>query len=131
MPQYSKQSTEKLATCDLRLVEVFMEAIKHFDHTILEGHRDEATQNRYFAEGKSQKKWPNGEHNKLPSLAIDAAPVPIDWKDRERFTYFAGLIKGIATMKGIKIRWGGDWDQDTQVNDNDFDDLVHFEIKDA
>ena len=30
-------------------------------------------------------------------------------------------------MMGIKIRWGGDWDSDTQVNDNKFDDLVHFE----
>jgi hypothetical protein len=30
---------------------------------------------------------------------------------------------------GIKIRWGGDWDMDTETKDNNFDDLVHFEIK--
>ena len=30
---------------------------------------------------------------------------------------------------GLKIRWGGDWDMDTQVKDNNFDDLPHFEIK--
>jgi len=26
------------------------------------------------------------------------------------------------------LRWGGDWDRDTQVDDNNFDDLVHFEL---
>lgn len=30
---------------------------------------------------------------------------------------------------GVTLRWGGDWDSDTEVNDNSFDDLVHFEIK--
>ena len=31
-------------------------------------------------------------------------------------------------MTGVEIRWGGDWDSDTQVKDNKFDDLVHFEL---
>jgi len=30
---------------------------------------------------------------------------------------------------GLKIRWGGDWDMDTQTKDNKFDDLVHFELR--
>jgi hypothetical protein len=30
----------------------------------------------------------------------------------------------------IPLRWGGDWDSDTEVNDNGFDDLVHFELED-
>jgi len=51
--------------------------------------------------------------------------------DRERFTYFAGYVVGIAYQMGLKIRWGGDWDMDTQVKDNNFDDLPHFEIRDA
>jgi len=29
---------------------------------------------------------------------------------------------------GVTLRWGGDWDRDTEVQDNSFDDLVHFEI---
>ena len=32
-------------------------------------------------------------------------------------------------MASLKIRWGGDWDMDTQTKDNKFDDLVHFELK--
>ena len=30
---------------------------------------------------------------------------------------------------GIDLIWGGDWDGDTDLNDNNFDDLVHFELK--
>ena len=64
----------------------------------------------------------------MPSLAIDAAPSPIDWNDRERFFYFAGVVKGVAEEMGIKIRWGGDWDGDNDFDDQTFDDLVHFEL---
>ena len=73
--------------------------------------------------------FPNGKHNSSPSLAVDCIPYPLDWSDRERMTYFAGFVKGIATMMGYPIRWGGDWDGDTILSDNNFDDLVHFEIK--
>jgi hypothetical protein len=31
-------------------------------------------------------------------------------------------------MPTLKLRWGGDWDMDTEVKDNKFDDLVHFEL---
>ena len=29
---------------------------------------------------------------------------------------------------GIDLIWGGDWDGDTDLKDNAFDDLVHFEL---
>ena len=29
----------------------------------------------------------------------------------------------------INLRWGGDWNQDFQVNDNKFDDFPHFEVR--
>ena len=54
---------------------------------------------------------------------------PIDWEDRERFSYFAGFVKGVAWRLNIRVRWGGDWDGDTELSDNNFDDLVHFELK--
>jgi peptidoglycan LD-endopeptidase CwlK len=28
----------------------------------------------------------------------------------------------------VTLRWGGDWSMDFEVRDNQFDDLVHFEI---
>jgi len=129
MPSFSQTSKDKLATCDARLQRVFTEVIKHFDCTILEGHRGEEAQNLAFATGKSQKQWPNGNHNSMPSKAVDVTPYPVDWTDRERMTLFAGFVMGIAQGMGIDIRWGGDWNENTKVKDNSFDDLPHFEVK--
>lgn len=81
-----------------------------------------------FELGRSKLKWPKGKHNKRPAEATDAAPYPIDWEDRERFIMFGGYVLGIAFELNIGLRWGGDWDRDTQVKDNRFDDLVHFEL---
>tara|TARA_R100000908_G_C3738178_1_gene135402 strand:- start:348 stop:743 length:396 start_codon:yes stop_codon:yes gene_type:complete len=131
MPRFSKKSLSKLETCDKRLQDLFLRVVKKFDCTIIEGHRSKDRQNKLFDEGKSKLKYPKGKHNATPSKAVDVAPYPIDWNDRERFTYFAGYVVGIAYQMGLKIRWGGDWDMDTQVKDNNFDDLPHFEIRDV
>tara|TARA_R110002020_G_scaffold212480_4_gene419122 strand:- start:17478 stop:17867 length:390 start_codon:yes stop_codon:yes gene_type:complete len=128
MPKFGRRSREALATCDEKLQQVFNEVIKHIDCSILEGHRDESKQNKYFQDGKTKVKYPNGRHNSNPSRAVDVTPYPVDWADRERQTLFAGYVMGMARSMGIGIRWGGDWDKDFQVNDNKFDDFPHFEL---
>ena len=40
------------------------------------------------------------------------------------------MIRGIAHSLGIKIRVGADWDSDGKIRDQEFDDLVHFELLD-
>ena len=129
MPYFGRTSKKRLKTCDEDLIYLFEEVVKYFDCSVLEGHRGKRLQNKYFKEGKSKLKFPDGNHNKKPSKAIDVAPYPIDWDDRERMTYFAGFVKGMASALGIPIRWGGDWNSDTQVKDNNFDDLPHFELR--
>lgn len=128
MPAFSDKSKRRLQTCDTRLRLIFEEVVQEFDCTILEGHRGRERQNQMVAEGKSKVRWPKGMHNTVPSRAVDVAPYPIDWKDRDRFMYFAGYVKGIAQKHGVTLRWGGDWNGDWHVADNSFDDLVHFEI---
>jgi len=128
MPAFSEKSLANLATCDPLLQRVFHEVVLNFDCTVLEGHRDEARQNKMVDEGKSQVRWPDGKHNTEPSLAVDVCPYPVVWDDRERQTLFAGYVLATAKAMGIDLRWGGDWDLDTEVRDNSFDDLVHFEI---
>ena len=130
MPKFGKRSKNALHSCDERLIKVFDEVIKTVDCSVLEGHRGQSKQDKYYEEGKSKVKYPSGRHNKLPSMAVDVAPYPIDWNDRERFHLFAGFVLGIAKSMGINLRWGGDWDSDWQVNDNRFDDFPHFELKD-
>jgi peptidoglycan L-alanyl-D-glutamate endopeptidase CwlK len=108
---------------------LFYEVINDFDCIVLEGYRNEEAQNRYFEEGKSKLRYPHSKHNKQPSLAVDIAPYPVDWNDRERFYYFAGYVKATAAQMGIPLRWGGDWDSDTFVHDQTFFDLPHFELR--
>ena len=128
MPSFSRRSKDKLETCDSRLQDIMQEVIKHYDCTILEGHRDEATQDEYFRTGRSKVEYPNSKHNSYPSKAIDVVPYPIDWNDKERFYHFGGFVKGIAAQMGIKLRWGGDWNSNNDFKDQTFHDLPHFEI---
>ena len=129
MPKFGRKSKERLSTCDSKLQKVFNEVIKHVDCSVLEGHRSKDRQNKLYEEEKTKVKYPDGRHNRQPSSAVDVTPYPVDWGDRERQTLFAGFVIGVASQMGIKLRWGGDWDQDFQVVDNRFDDFPHFELK--
>jgi len=129
MPRFGNRSINRLKTCDAQLQELFYQVVKHFDCSILEGHRGEERQTKAYNDGKSKVQYPDGKHNQYPSVAVDVAPYPIDWSDRDRFHYFGGFVLGVAKQMGMNIRWGGDWNQDTKTKDNKFDDLVHFEIK--
>ena len=129
MAKFGTRSKGRLHSCDGRLRTLFEEVVKKFDCTVIEGYRGREKQDEAFDKGNSKLRFPNGKHNQSPSIAVDIAPYPVDWKDRDRFHYFGGYVLGIAKSLGLKIRWGGDWNQDTQTKDNNFDDLVHFEIK--
>ena len=125
MFRFGKRSKQRLKGVNPKLVNVLNELIKIMDVTIIEGLRTEARQNELLAQGKSKTKY--SKH--LEGKAVDLAPYPIDWEDRERFHYMGGMIRGIGIKMGVDIRWGGDWDSDGEVKDNGFDDLVHVEIK--
>ena len=129
MPRFGRRSKERLVTCEKDLQMVFNEVIKHVDCSVLEGHRSGERQDKLYDEGKTKVRYPNGRHNSSPSRAVDVTPYPVDWADRERQTLFAGFVLGVANQMGIKLRWGGDWDQDFEVQDNKFDDFPHFELK--
>ena len=128
MPKFGRRSRKNLESCNEDLQELFNEVIKYFDCTVLEGHRGKDRQNSLFEEGKTKVKFPDGRHNSFPSRAVDIVPYPVDWDDRERMSYFAGFVKGIASTMGIPIRWGGDWNGNNDLKDNNFDDLPHFEL---
>jgi hypothetical protein len=129
MPRFGKRSLKQLDTCDVSLKRVFDEVIKTVDCSVLEGHRSKDRQNALYDEGKTKVKYPRGRHNHSPSRAVDIVPYPIDWNDRERFHLFAGFVLGIAKSMGINLRWGGDWNQNWEVDDNKFDDFPHFELR--
>ena len=126
MPRLGKRSKKRLEGVDSRLIDLLERVCKYFDITVIEGKRSQERQNMLVEQGKSKTKF--GKH--VQGKAVDIAPYPIDWNDRERFTYMGGMVRGIALKLGYPIRWGGDWDSDGEIADNSFDDLVHIEIKD-
>ncbi len=131
MPSFSRRSLAKLNTAHPELQRLFLAVIIEHDCTILCGHRNKEDQDGAFADGMSLLQFPHSKHNSLPSMAVDAAPYPIDWKDTKRFIAFGFAVNAIAKKLGISIRWGGDWDGDGDLKDQRFMDLVHFEIKAA
>ena len=128
-----RRSLEKLYTCTPAIQEVFLEVDRRekFRFKVSEGHRTIERQEELYELGRSKVK--HGKHNESPSQATDIIPLQangtIDWNDRELFTFFAGYVLGVADSMGVTLRWGGDWDSDKDLKDNNFDDLVHFEEK--
>lgn len=91
---------------------------------------------------KGTSKTLNSKHLLSPehpeSRAVDAGPYPHRWpqesskdywKDWARLYYFAGVVHAVAHELGIKIRYGGDWNGNFELKDENFFDGVHFEEK--
>ena len=142
MPKFGRASRERLATCHPLLRELMNEVVISVDCTILEGHRDQARQDALFSQGRSKVRWPDGRHNAMPSLAVDAAPYFADpphirWPDPKSSQYarelgqwymFIGYVRRTAEEMGIAIRCGADWDGDGETTDQSFHDLPHIEL---
>ena len=122
MYHFGKRSKERLKGVNPKLVNVINQLIKIMDVTVIEGLRSQERQDELVAKGASKTKY--SKH--IEGRAVDIAPYPIDWEDRERFHYMGGMLRGIAQNMGVSIRWGGDWDNDGEIKDND---LVHVELK--
>jgi peptidoglycan L-alanyl-D-glutamate endopeptidase CwlK len=112
------------------------------DFTILPSTvRTIAEQKQFFDTGKSKtmsslhlkRAWPECG-NKEYTGAVDIAPYPIDWANKERFNYLGGLMRGIAIMMYLRgdikhaVRWGGDWDSTGDPSKTSFYDGPHFEM---
>lgn len=129
MPKLSEYSRNQLMTCHPALVKIVLELIKHYDVRVVHGHRNEEQQNLAFRLGNTTKQWPDSVHNEDPSRGVDIAPWPEMWgASPEEFSFMAGRFMQIADSKGIKVRWGGDWDSDDDMDDQNFKDLGHFEV---
>lgn len=128
MRTFSQKSLDILSTCDKRLQDICTKVLEVMDITVLCGHRSQEDQDLAFTTGKSKLEYPKSKHNTDPSIAVDIAPYPIDWNDKERFILLAGLMTGIALEKGITLRWGGAWSGLNNMKQNTFNDLPHFEI---
>lgn len=130
-----KRSVQRLVTCTPQLIRIVCRVSLIFPIFVVCGHRDEADQNNAYEKGNTKVKWPNSRHNTYPAKAVDVMPkeltetggIRLNWSDLKRFYFLAGHMRMAAHQEGFEIRWGGDWDMDTEIRDNTFNDLVHFE----
>lgn len=135
MPKFSPESFSKLSTCHIDLQVLFFEVVRTFDCKILEGYRNQEDQEKDFLAGKTKLHFPEGKHNRQPSMAVDVCPYPVpDWSKTNNFIFFGGYVLGIAEMLKDQgkithgIRYGGDFNGDKRISDSSFLDAVHFEI---
>lgn len=152
MSTYNKNSLGKLMIAEPDLITIFQEVVKIFDNSVIYGYRSPAFQFDLYKKGRSfvNSKWiitdkklvvtykdgtiQKSNHNFDPARAVDVMPYPINFKDIKRIHYFAGFVMCMAIKLKEEgrishdIRWGGDFNRNTEVKDETFMDLAHYEI---
>jgi peptidoglycan L-alanyl-D-glutamate endopeptidase CwlK len=137
---WGRKSKEQYDTAHPDLQLIADTVLQIHDCSFKQGHRDQATQDKYFNNGTSKVKWPNGKHNKTPSQAMDLAPYIKGENpyDMERVLFFAGIVMAVADMLysqgkiSHKLKWGGSWRTEANAvfafDRNGFFDGIHFEL---
>lgn len=119
---------ERLDGCDPDLVLLWESIGQDRDVVILQGARTVAEEQVAIAAGRSSLKNPlDSKHVTDPTirplaLAVDAAPMPLDWTDLPAFQDLGAFIKQRAAELHIAVVWGGDW---VHFKDWDHTELVH------
>lgn len=128
---YYSKSIKNYISLDTKLKGAYDFLITWIEAEVYHGHRGRTPQNRLFADGKSKLEFPDSKHNVEPSRAMDlqlyknGKPV---W-DKEFYINANRLLQFYAWHNEFNLRWGGNWDQDnTIIDDQSFDDLMHWEV---
>ena len=143
---FGTRSEAQLQTCDPLLDSVMRKALKmsDVDFGIVQGARSIEEQRDYFRKGNS-KVNPDGYIGNLPALyaaakhitgpgmrysrACDIVVSGAKAYDIPTLCYIAGVVLTCAKYMGVKVRWGGNWDADSEIiTDQTLVDAVHFEL---
>lgn len=124
------RSLEKLQGVHPFLVDCVHRAIRitTIDFSVRQGVRDLEMQRRYFHQGRTRTM----DSRHLYGLAVDLAPYVngrIVWTKDLFLPIRAAMFQAAVEAGGdYPLRWGGDWDSDGDMTDQDFHDRPHFEI---
>ena len=129
---FSEASRKNLDQCHWELQVLMERVVQVRDISVVCGIRGRVEQNKMFDEGSSKLRWPDGKHNVESedelADAVDIVPWPEQYSDPMTMIHVAGIVMGIAAEMGINIRWGGDWNRNSDLKDQEFIDLWHFEL---
>ena len=116
----SPKSIERLRTAHADLHKLAEALDKVMPIQVLYGYRNKEEQQEAYLTGHSKAQWGESPHNFSPAMAIDLAPLPIDWKDIAAFDRMVVEAKRLAQQLGIKVTCGADF--------KSFKDRPHIEI---
>jgi peptidoglycan L-alanyl-D-glutamate endopeptidase CwlK len=130
---YGKTSEARLSTCSEAVQRVMRRAAKYLNISILCGVRGEQEQEAAFNSGASKVRWPDSDHNTIPSDAVDAGIYRpdirnVDYDDHAAFGTLNGVVQVCAEEEGCVAIWGHDWDHDNNYKEHDFKDRPHWLI---
>jgi len=122
MPRYGQKSRTEISSCERDLQTIGNEAIKCYDHSIIEGHRSPERSFELYKKGRKlihptldakdpesyeivgnvvTKVMVKSKHNYLPSKAFDAVPYPVDYDSDEVYALQQMIKEGNSPLKHI------------------------------
>lgn len=130
----SERSLKRLEGVEYDLVKVVRLAIKRtpvdFGVAWLGGIRTPEEQNQLFKDGYSKcdgyEKLSRHQFGEAVDLQVFVGGSSVQSEKMQCIV--AGVMASCASELNVKIRWGGDWDQDGDIRDNVFNDIYHFEL---
>lgn len=143
--QWNERSKEQLSTLhgDLRLVMDDALRLSDVPFQLVQGARTIDQQREYFAAGKS-KVNPDAYTSTAELFAAakhvvgDGVPLAravdiiIDVSERgydiKHLAYVAGVVLACGRIRGVRMRWGGNFDRDAELLEQKFIDGPHFEL---
>ena len=126
---FDKGSAARLSKAHPLLQKLMNKARQKSEFMILDSQRGRVAQELAFRQKRSKVHFGNSAHNWSPAIALDVAPLPVDWKNTKACEKLAReVILPLAKELGIPIRWGGDWNMDGKTSDEKFVDMPHYEL---
>lgn len=142
--KWNARSLEQKATLHTDLRVVIEDALRISDvpFQLVQGARTIDQQREYFKAGKSKINpdayadkdalyaaakhvvGPGAPFARAVDIVIEG-PKPYDMS---HLCYVAGVVLTCARIRGIKVRWGGNFDRDKEILEQSFIDGPHFEL---
>lgn len=112
MKNLTERDMNRLSTCHVDLQSIVIKAAALTPLMVIWGFRNEEQQNDEKKNGYSPLAWPDSKHNHMEdglpqSLAVDLAPLPLEWKNLQHFRVLASYMWQVSVQSKINLKWLG------------------------
>lgn len=135
--KFDAASAKRLKGTHPLLQRLLIAARNQIPFTVMDSQRGKAAQEDAYRRGTTKARFGQSAHNWSPAIAVDLAPIPLDWNKLDGFIALWRVIGwydiktgrggGLALLMKIPLRWGGDWNRNGQYTDDGWD-FPHYEL---